>query len=116
VISALRRLARQLAEEHPAVEEVLLFGSFAEGNWGARSDADILIILRDDPERLLERIPRFARYFWQAPVPTDVFAYTRAEIERMTREGNRFLQGALRTGVSLLGVAPEIATCGERNS
>jgi len=115
VLRALRRLARRLAEEVPAVEDVLLFGSFAEGNWGARSDADILVLLRDDSEPLMPRIPRFGRYFWASPLPTDVFPYTRAEVETVTGEGNRFLQRALRTGVSLLKGRPREATSGRAN-
>ena len=102
VLGALRRLARRLAQQTPAVEEVLLFGSFAEGNWSARSDADVLIILGDDPRPLPERMLHFAPYFWEAPVATEVFAYTRADIAAMTQNGNRFLERALRTGISLL--------------
>lgn len=106
VLSALRRLARHLAEQVPAVEEVLLFGSFAEGNWSARSDADVLVVLREDAEPLEPRMLRFAPYFWEAPVETEVFPYTRAEVEKMKREGNRFLLRALDTGISLLEHGP----------
>jgi len=88
--------------EDPRVESVVLFGSLAKGNYTARSDADICIILKnDDPRRPTDRIPQYLAAFSGAPVPVDVLVYTRAEVERMRREGRRFVQEALDQGITL---------------
>jgi len=55
-----------------------------------------LIIVRDDSDRPIDRIPHYLKLFQKAPVPVDVFPYTLAEIER-----NAFAQRALQQGILL---------------
>ena len=91
VVSRLKSLALKLAKRRPEVEEVRLFGSFATGEAGARSDADLLIVLSQDKRRMMERLDEFILAFAEAPVPVDVLVYTREELARASAQGNRFL-------------------------
>ena len=96
VRAALEQHVRELATCYPEIEEIVLFGSLARGTPVPGSDADLLIVLGESDRRFLDRIPAFlpSRF----PVGVDVFPYTRAEVERMLREGNAFVRDALRDG------------------
>lgn len=100
-------MAQRLVAQDARVEQVILFGSLAKGNYGARSDADLCIILRgDDPRRMIDRGPEFRGAFAGAPVPIDLLVYTRAEMERMRQEGSRFAAEVLERGVTLAAAGP----------
>jgi predicted nucleotidyltransferase len=100
---ALDDYVRRLAG-HPEVEAVILFGSLASGTPVPGSDVDLVVILTDSDRRFIDRIPAFLPTHF--PVAVDVFPYTRAEVERMTREGNPFVQRALREGITLFERSP----------
>jgi predicted nucleotidyltransferase len=88
-----------LVREHPEVDEVILFGSVATGTAVPGSDVDLLLVLSAADRPFLDRIPRFLPTGF--PVGVDVFPYTRAEIECMRAEGNRFVDAAVCEGVRL---------------
>jgi predicted nucleotidyltransferase len=97
----LTRLARVLASQRPEVEEVVLFGSLATNRAVPGSDADLLLVLKDAVPSFRDRIPLYAPAFDAAPVPCDLFPYTRAEVERMKRRPS-LVKTALAQGHSLL--------------
>ena len=102
VIQQMRRISEDLVARDARVEQVILFGSLAKGNYWPRSDADICIILRgDDPRRSIDRIPEFREAFRGAPVPVDVLVCTRAEMDQMRDEGRRFAAEVLSRGIVL---------------
>lgn len=102
VIQKLRERAENLLAQNARVHSVILFGSLARGNYTARSDADLCIILKEDHrERPMDRIPEFVDKFLGAGVPVDVLVYTRSEIEQMQNEKRRFVTEALAEGVVL---------------
>jgi hypothetical protein len=70
--------ARRLFAEHPEVEEIVVFGSFAKENYAPGSDVDILIVLSDSDRPFRDRIPGLLPGAF--PVGLDLFPYTRAEI------------------------------------
>lgn len=92
----LATLANQAMQQDPNIEAVYLFGSRATGNFSARSDADLLIIVQNDSQRPIDRIPHHLQLFLKSPVPVEVFPYTRDEIRQ-----NAFAQRALKEGVLL---------------
>lgn len=96
VVRDLAGLARKVMAEDASVEKVILFGSLAGDTFTARSDADLLIVLKDSDLRFLDRIPRFLLLFAGAPVPTDVFPYTEEETKRVS-----LARRAISTGVVL---------------
>jgi predicted nucleotidyltransferase len=68
---------RELAPR-PEVREVVLIGSLARGDWSARSDADVVVVV----DRALEPGPfRSAEYAPREPagLPVDVLVYVPAE-------------------------------------
>ncbi|OGG46319.1 MAG: hypothetical protein A3F84_27150 [Candidatus Handelsmanbacteria bacterium RIFCSPLOWO2_12_FULL_64_10] len=101
VVGELRRTAQELVAGCPNVQEVRLFGSLAKGNYAPGSDADVLIVLREDERPLLDRIPEFLRWFLKVSVPVEVFPYTCEEVERMRGRGVSFIKGIDREGIRL---------------
>lgn len=67
--------------------EVALFGSLVKGDYGPGSDADVLVILRRDERRFIDRQDEFLIHFSGVGVPVDVFPYTLEEIERLKDGG-----------------------------
>jgi len=86
----LRRAARRLGKAHPEIEAVWLFGSLARAEAVPGSDADILVVLDASALPFAQR-PVHYRLEW-CGIGVDMLIYTRAEIERMYREGNPFLR------------------------
>ena len=100
-LKALKGLAENLLARHPEAFAVILFGSLARGDYAPGSDADLLVVLDSDERRFIDRIPDYLREFLDAPVPPEVFPYTRQELERMRATGNQFVERALAEGIVL---------------
>jgi predicted nucleotidyltransferase len=94
VLRELRAWAACLKQEHPDVEKVGLFGSYATGTYGPRSDADLLILLRTSAKSFRDRIPDFLPA--GLSVPCDVFPYTTDEIETLQRDGSPWIRHILQ--------------------
>ncbi|MBM4386906.1 MAG: nucleotidyltransferase domain-containing protein, partial [Deltaproteobacteria bacterium] len=63
-LEELKISAMKLKESFPEVEDVLLFGSLVRDDYGADSDADVLIILKGSRfSRFFDRIPDFVPFF-----------------------------------------------------
>ncbi|MGQ9696244.1 MAG: nucleotidyltransferase domain-containing protein [Thermodesulfobacteriota bacterium] len=99
ILSRLIDLAKNLMALKNNVIEVSIFGSLARGNYSARSDADILILLREDPRKFIDRIPEFLSYFSNVGIPIDVFPYTQEELNKMT--DRNFIKAAQKEKVIL---------------
>ena len=70
--------AARLLEGESAVDEIVAFGSFAEGTWAPGSDLDVLIVLRHASRPVRDRIPDLLPGAF--PVGVDVFPFTREEM------------------------------------
>ncbi len=89
----------KLVRRYPEIERVVLFGSLARDDAVPGSDADLLVVLR---ESNLPFLDRFTRYLPNhCGIGVEVFAYTKAELEKMTHERNLFILDALREGETL---------------
>lgn len=82
--------------------QVVLFGSLATRRATTRSDADLMIVLRDHPDPPRERIPEYLQAFLAAPVPVDVLPFTLHEIDARRSAGDLFLARVERDGLELL--------------
>lgn len=76
VLAACRAWAVGLRAD-PAVDAAYCVGSYARGDWGVGSDADLLVILSDSALSSLERYLRYSPA--DLPVPFDLWVLTRAE-------------------------------------
>jgi predicted nucleotidyltransferase len=102
VISALKKAVRKNIKKFPEVKRVLLFGSSAREDWGLRSDADVLIVLKEsEHKRFFDRIPRYLNLFVKVPLPIDIFPYIEDELKRMKERGNPLILRALKEGIVL---------------
>ncbi len=104
VIASLKKISRALIRQDGRIAKIYLFGSLATAKAGAHSDADILVVLKEDKRRMLDRIPEFILRFSKAPVPVDILVYTQPELNRMNEGGNPFIRRILREGM-LMGMA-----------
>ncbi len=99
ILNLARQTAARIAARHPEVLKVLLFGSFAREDYGARSDLDLLVVVRQSDEPMRERIGRFLA---DAPAyPTDMLVYTEEELRAHLADGDPFLTRAMNESVPL---------------
>ena len=87
ILPRLVALAQRLLASRADVLEVSLFGSLARGNYAPGSDADIYILLKENPRRFIDRIPEFLKHFSGAGLPIEVFPYTLEEVAKMVDGG-----------------------------
>jgi predicted nucleotidyltransferase len=79
---AMDAYAARLLATHPEVEEIVVFGSFAEGTWAPGSDLDVFVILSHSAKAVWDRIPDLLPGAF--PVGVDLFPYTRQEVAART--------------------------------
>ena len=95
-MAALRRYAADELASRPEVREATLIGSLARGDWSARSDADVVLIVDSSAERGALRgagyAPRRA-----VGVTVDVLVYTPEE----AADWRPRFRGEVEEGVSL---------------
>jgi uncharacterized protein len=95
VMAALERYARDELSARPEVREVILIGSLARGDWSARSDADVVVIVdrtgRPGPFRSPDYAPR-----QPLGVPVDVLVYTPQERKSWPPRFRREVERGLR--------------------
>jgi predicted nucleotidyltransferase len=84
VRTCLRQPVRSLAERHPEIEAVWLYGSLARGDAVPGSDADLLMVLSDSQVSFLDRASTYQPSF--CGIGVDILAYTRAELASMREE------------------------------
>ena len=71
---------KELVTKRPEVQKVVLFGSVAESREAVSSDVDILLVVKESPERFIDRSIRFRDFFKHLELGVDIFAYTRQEL------------------------------------
>ena len=76
---------------------IILFGSYARGDWHIGSDIDLLIIKNTD-QRFIDRIGDILECC-TGEVAVEPLVYTEDEIESMLARGNDFIMTILEEGV-----------------
>ena len=95
--SAVRRAAdawaARLLERRPEIEEIVVFGSFAEDRWAPGSDLDVFVRLARSNTPIRERIASLMPSTF--PVGMDLFPFTDEEIAE--RRGSPLLEAVARS-------------------
>ncbi len=81
-------------------QRVVLFGSHARGDAGARSDLDILVVAESSRPRYERAVPIY-RAVADLPIELDILVYTPAEVRDWSRVDQAFVTTALREGRTL---------------
>ena len=97
MLALARTMAAEITARHRDVTRVLLFGSCARGDFSARSDLDLLILLKSSSVPISERIGEFLKDC--TAYPTDVFPLTEDELQKRLRKGDPFWTQAMREAV-----------------
>ena len=58
-LTALENLIQKWAQKHPELKQVILFGSYAHGDYYPGSNVDVLLILEKSDQPFLNRIAEF---------------------------------------------------------
>lgn len=77
-------------------DKVILFGSFARGDFHEHSDVDLLIV-KDTTDPMLRRMDEVLD-LCTGDIAVEAFVYTPTELEAMLCRGNDFLERALADG------------------
>ena len=77
--------AARLLASHVEIEEIVVFGSFAKGNYAPGSDIDLFLVLSHSGRSVRDRIPDLLPGAF--PVGVDLFPYTREEIASRVSKG-----------------------------
>lgn len=93
----LNKIIHSLIEYDPI--KVILFGSFARGDYHAGSDVD-LIIVKETEKRFTDRIGDVLE-LCNTDLVVEPLVYTPAEIATMINRENDFFQTALREGLTI---------------
>jgi predicted nucleotidyltransferase len=101
-IKKLRSIAKEICRKNDNISGIYLFGSLAKGIYSPGSDADILIILKQDNRRMIDRISGFLKFFLNSPVAVDIFPYTKDELQRMMSYKNSFLMQVWKEKIKLV--------------
>ncbi len=89
-----RLLVRLIPQYQP--DEVILFGSLAQGEVRVWSDLD-LIIIKDTPKRFLDRTAEVLEFI-DPRVGADILVYTPEEFEQLCRERPFFKEEIMAKG------------------
>jgi predicted nucleotidyltransferase len=95
---------KAIETKHPGVvHEMLIYGSKARGQPHAESDLDVLLIVKNDGERLKRTLRRIG-YLLAATsdVMPSILAYTQEEWESRRRSGSTFRQAVERDAVRVV--------------
>ncbi len=75
------RYAAWLFQVRPEVDEIVVFGSFADGTYAPGSDLDVFLLLSESEKQVRDRLPDYLP--GEFPVGIDIFPYTASEVESL---------------------------------
>ncbi len=103
LVEQLAAAARRLCTENPNVVGVVLFGSLADGTATPGSDIDLLVLLRHDHRRVLDRVPDYTAPFEHVGMGVQVFPWTVEELMRRQERRDPWVAEILLRGRLLAG-------------
>ena len=98
VIADLRQAAADAKSVYPEIRKVFLFGSLAQGNWTADSDADLIVVVAREFTDILDR----SRYqIHTKTIPTDTLVYSESEFRVLAADPQSFVGRTLPSALEL---------------
>ena len=94
-------IKKQIIERYKP-ERIIIFGSYARGNFDKDSNVDFLIIKKDTPERGIDRIREVSKLI-KRNIAVDFLVYSPYEIEERIKLGDPFIKGILKEGKVIYG-------------
>jgi predicted nucleotidyltransferase len=94
LLREIHKVAREVAEKNENILKIVLFGSLAEKKAVPGSDADILIVLKENTKPFMNRMSEWLEKF-SLDFPVEIFPYTEKELD------NPLACQAMRTGIIL---------------
>jgi predicted nucleotidyltransferase len=98
-MKALEGLVEMWVNQHPEIDRIVLFGSYARGDYFPGSDVDVLIIMTESDKPARDRIAAFRPTSF--PCDIDIFPYTKNEVERLMKDPHGLVYRALSEGQQL---------------
>ena len=102
IIKELKSISKDIAKRNNNILGIYLFGSLSKKRYAPGSDADILIILKEDTRRIIDRTSEYIKYFSDISIAVDIFPYTKTEFNRMMLNGNSFIKHIWKQKINLL--------------
>lgn len=93
-----QRIIDALIDKH--LQRVIVFGSYARGDYDQYSDLDIIIVC-DTQLPFVERFREFHQLF-ELPMAIELLVYTPQEFEKMVKRENPFITPVLEYGIDIL--------------
>lgn len=78
-------------------DKIILFGSYARGDYHEGSDVDLVIIKDNVPDNFLRRLDEVIELF-DGNIPVEVLVYKNDEVKKMLKRGNDFIRTVLEEG------------------
>jgi predicted nucleotidyltransferase len=78
--------------------KIVIFGSYARGDWTEDSDLDVLVV-KETEERWLDRTVTVSGICRPRRLPMDILVKTPDEIEEMLEERSLFMRTVLNEGM-----------------
>ena len=101
VIEKLKEFAKRKINENNNILAIILVGSLARGDYTAFSDADLVVVVKEDDRRFLDRITEFIDP--TLGIDVDPMVYTLSEIKEMSKRNNRLTREIKEYGILLAG-------------
>jgi predicted nucleotidyltransferase len=96
VINELKAAVRKLKRRRPDIQAVYLFGSYASGIPGPKSDADLIIVTEKSSMEDIQAA------LLQVSVPVDLYLLKPAVFQQKAASGTGIASIAARSGIKLL--------------
>jgi predicted nucleotidyltransferase len=91
-----QQVIRRIAEGYDP-EKIIIFGSYARGDWNEDSDLDVLVV-KNTSERWLDRIVAVSSLCRPRLLPMDILVKTPGEIEAALGERELFVRQVMEDG------------------
>ncbi len=91
----LKKIAGDIKQARPHVKKVLLFGSFARGDYTPESNVDIMLIIERSDTHFIKRADEFIDFFIKIPFDVNMLVYTESEVGGMKDRISRIMETSI---------------------